>query len=85
MVLSVPGQLFRPSGITTAYKTFRHIHDPAWRKRDQKRIASQKQVPLFIAAACCLIFTPGNPALTHFISKSAHTIKSAHCTTLPRD
>ncbi|CAL8262529.1 unnamed protein product [Lota lota] len=36
-------QLFRPSGITTGYKTFRHIHDPAWRKRDQKRIASQKQ------------------------------------------
>lgn len=37
-------QLFRPKGITTGYKTFRHIHDPAWRKRDQKRIASQKQV-----------------------------------------
>lgn len=37
-------QLFRPSGITTGYKTFTHIHDPAWRKRDQKRVASQKQV-----------------------------------------
>ncbi|XP_062332649.1 beta-1,4-galactosyltransferase 7 isoform X1 [Osmerus eperlanus] len=36
-------QLFRPSGITTGYKTFQHIHDPAWRKRDQKRVASQKQ------------------------------------------
>ncbi|XP_053091280.1 beta-1,4-galactosyltransferase 7 isoform X1 [Pangasianodon hypophthalmus] len=36
-------QLFRPKGITTGYKTFRHIHDPAWRKRDQKRIAAQKQ------------------------------------------
>ncbi|KAM4621094.1 beta-1,4-galactosyltransferase 7 [Polymixia lowei] len=36
-------QLFRPSGITTGYKTFRHIHDPAWRKRDQKRVAAQKQ------------------------------------------
>ncbi|XP_063045515.1 beta-1,4-galactosyltransferase 7 isoform X2 [Engraulis encrasicolus] len=36
-------QLFRPNGIKTGYKTFRHIHDPAWRKRDQKRIASQKQ------------------------------------------
>nr|DBA30935.1 TPA: hypothetical protein GDO54_006857 [Pyxicephalus adspersus] len=35
--------LHRPSGITTGYQTFRHIHDPAWRKRDQKRIASQKQ------------------------------------------
>ncbi|XP_036873172.2 beta-1,4-galactosyltransferase 7 isoform X3 [Manis javanica] len=35
--------LFRPSGITTGYKTFRHLHDPAWRKRDQKRIAAQKQ------------------------------------------
>uniref|UniRef100_W5KUH0 Beta-1,4-galactosyltransferase n=1 Tax=Astyanax mexicanus TaxID=7994 RepID=W5KUH0_ASTMX len=36
-------QLFRPKGINTGYKTFRHIHDPAWRKRDQKRIAAQKQ------------------------------------------
>lgn len=36
-------QLFRPKGIKTGYKTFRHIHDPAWRKRDQKRIAAQKQ------------------------------------------
>ncbi|KAF3838826.1 hypothetical protein F7725_010594 [Dissostichus mawsoni] len=32
-----------PSGITTGYKTFLHIHDSAWRKRDQKRVASQKQ------------------------------------------
>ncbi|XP_048884047.1 beta-1,4-galactosyltransferase 7 isoform X1 [Brienomyrus brachyistius] len=36
-------ELFRPTGINTGYKTFRHIHDPAWRKRDQKRIAAQKQ------------------------------------------
>uniref|UniRef100_A0A8C8SLP9 Beta-1,4-galactosyltransferase n=1 Tax=Pelusios castaneus TaxID=367368 RepID=A0A8C8SLP9_9SAUR len=36
-------QLFRPSGIKTGYKTFQHLHDPAWRKRDQKRIATQKQ------------------------------------------
>ncbi|XP_028816701.1 beta-1,4-galactosyltransferase 7 isoform X2 [Denticeps clupeoides] len=36
-------KLFRPSGIKTGYETFRHIHDPAWRKRDQKRIAAQKQ------------------------------------------
>ncbi|KAF0040125.1 hypothetical protein F2P81_008360 [Scophthalmus maximus] len=36
-------QLFRPSGITTGYKTFLHIHDPAWRRRDQKRVAAQKQ------------------------------------------
>ncbi|XP_031732049.1 beta-1,4-galactosyltransferase 7 [Anarrhichthys ocellatus] len=36
-------QLFRPSGITTGYKTFLHIHDSAWRKRDQKRVAAQKQ------------------------------------------
>ncbi|XP_019726937.1 beta-1,4-galactosyltransferase 7 isoform X2 [Hippocampus comes] len=36
-------QLFRPSGITTGYKTFLHVHDPAWRKRDQKRVAAQKQ------------------------------------------
>jgi len=40
----LPLQLFRPNGITTGYKTFIHIHDPAWRKRDQKRVASQKQV-----------------------------------------
>ncbi|RMB96616.1 hypothetical protein DUI87_26681 [Hirundo rustica rustica] len=33
----------RPSGITTGYETFQHLHDPAWRKRDQKRIAAQKQ------------------------------------------
>ncbi|XP_061580829.1 beta-1,4-galactosyltransferase 7 [Cololabis saira] len=36
-------QLFRPTGITTGYQTFHHIHDPAWRKRDQKRVATQKQ------------------------------------------
>ncbi|XP_061542441.1 beta-1,4-galactosyltransferase 7 isoform X1 [Phycodurus eques] len=36
-------QLFRPSGIGTGYGTFRHVHDPAWRKRDQKRVAAQKQ------------------------------------------
>ncbi|XP_043925373.1 beta-1,4-galactosyltransferase 7 isoform X2 [Protopterus annectens] len=36
-------QLYRPTGIKTGYDTFRHIHDPAWRKRDQKRVASQKQ------------------------------------------
>ncbi|XP_072002374.1 beta-1,4-galactosyltransferase 7 isoform X2 [Engystomops pustulosus] len=36
-------QLFRPTGISTGYQTFRHLHDPAWRKRDQKRIAAQKQ------------------------------------------
>ncbi|XP_028668734.1 beta-1,4-galactosyltransferase 7 isoform X1 [Erpetoichthys calabaricus] len=36
-------KLFRPTGITTGYETFRHIHDPAWRKRDQKRVAAQKQ------------------------------------------
>lgn len=36
-------QLFRPTGITTGYNTFRHIHDPAFRKRDQKRVAAQKQ------------------------------------------
>ncbi|CAG5993611.1 unnamed protein product [Menidia menidia] len=35
--------LFRPNGITTGYKTFLHLHDPAWRKRDQKRVAAQKQ------------------------------------------
>uniref|UniRef100_A0A8C5UEW1 Beta-1,4-galactosyltransferase n=1 Tax=Malurus cyaneus samueli TaxID=2593467 RepID=A0A8C5UEW1_9PASS len=36
-------QVRRPSGITTGYDTFQHLHDPAWRKRDQKRIAAQKQ------------------------------------------
>lgn len=37
-------QVRRPTGITTGYETFQHLHDPAWRKRDQKRIAAQKQV-----------------------------------------
>uniref|UniRef100_UPI00398F3BF8 beta-1,4-galactosyltransferase 7 isoform X1 n=1 Tax=Pristiophorus japonicus TaxID=55135 RepID=UPI00398F3BF8 len=36
-------QLYRPTGIITGYKTFRHIHDPAWRRRDQKRVSGQKQ------------------------------------------
>ncbi|XP_077430591.1 beta-1,4-galactosyltransferase 7 [Vanacampus margaritifer] len=36
-------QLSRPVGITTGYQTFLHVHDPAWRKRDQKRVAAQKQ------------------------------------------
>ncbi|XP_030360768.1 beta-1,4-galactosyltransferase 7 [Strigops habroptila] len=36
-------QVRRPSGITTGYETFQHLHDAAWRKRDQKRIAAQKQ------------------------------------------
>ncbi|XP_068181527.1 beta-1,4-galactosyltransferase 7 [Antennarius striatus] len=36
-------KLYRPSGITTGYETFRHIHDPTYRKRDQKRVAAQKQ------------------------------------------
>ncbi|XP_075869780.1 beta-1,4-galactosyltransferase 7 [Nelusetta ayraudi] len=36
-------QLFRPTGVTTGYKTFLHVHDPSWRKRDQKRVAAQKQ------------------------------------------
>lgn len=36
-------QLFRPTGITTGLNTFRHIHDPAFRKRDQKRVATQRQ------------------------------------------
>lgn len=49
-------QLFRPSGISTGYKTFQHIHDPAWRKRDQKRVASQKQVQRLVCwfvSTCC--------------------------------
>ncbi|KAM8847734.1 beta-1,4-galactosyltransferase 7 [Synchiropus picturatus] len=36
-------QLFRPIGIQSGYDTFLHLHDPAWRKRDQKRVAAQKQ------------------------------------------
>ncbi|XP_077388944.1 beta-1,4-galactosyltransferase 7 [Festucalex cinctus] len=36
-------QLSRPVGVTTGYQTFLHVHDPAWRKRDQKRVAAQKQ------------------------------------------
>ncbi|XP_077588950.1 beta-1,4-galactosyltransferase 7 [Stigmatopora nigra] len=36
-------QLFRPSGITTGRKTFLHLHDSGWRKRDTKRLAEQKE------------------------------------------
>ncbi|XP_077466313.1 beta-1,4-galactosyltransferase 7 [Stigmatopora argus] len=36
-------QLFRPSGITTGMKTFLHLHDPGWRKRDTKRLPEHKK------------------------------------------
>ncbi|XP_059846091.1 beta-1,4-galactosyltransferase 7 isoform X1 [Hypanus sabinus] len=36
-------QLYRPTGIRTGYNTFKHFHDPAWRRRDQKRVSGQKQ------------------------------------------
>ncbi|XP_069755374.1 beta-1,4-galactosyltransferase 7 isoform X2 [Narcine bancroftii] len=36
-------QLHRPTGIQTGYNTFKHFHDPAWRRRDQKRVSGQKQ------------------------------------------
>ena len=76
MVWSAPGQLFRPSGVTTGYKTFRHIHDPAWRKRDQKRIASQKQVQ-----EITLSFLPLLPPAYDIESRGT----SAHCVSQPRD
>lgn len=36
--------LLRPTGITTGYDTFKHIHDKVKRPRDYKRYGSQKQV-----------------------------------------
>ncbi|KAG9334669.1 hypothetical protein JZ751_007328 [Albula glossodonta] len=65
-------QLYRPSGITTGYKTFRHIHDPAWRKRDQKRVAAQKQVA---APHCRYESVISKPPLSYTLA----------CSMLPKD
>ncbi|XP_007908074.2 beta-1,4-galactosyltransferase 7 isoform X3 [Callorhinchus milii] len=68
-------QLFRPTGITTGYETFRHIHDPAWRKRDQKRVSGQKQEQFKVDTE------GGLKNLKYKIGSRAElTIGGAHCT-----
>ncbi|KAK2118540.1 Beta-1,4-galactosyltransferase 7 [Saguinus oedipus] len=69
--------LFRPSGITTGYKTFRHLHDPAWRKRDQKRIAAQKQEQFKVDREGGL-----NTVKYHVASRTALSVGGAPCTVL---
>uniref|UniRef100_A0A672ZGP8 Xylosylprotein beta 1,4-galactosyltransferase, polypeptide 7 (galactosyltransferase I) n=1 Tax=Sphaeramia orbicularis TaxID=375764 RepID=A0A672ZGP8_9TELE len=70
-------QLFRPSGITTGYKTFLHIHDPAWRKRDQKRVAAQKQEQFKVDPE-------GGLTNLHYQVESRHelSISGASCTVI---
>ncbi|XP_010344885.1 beta-1,4-galactosyltransferase 7 isoform X1 [Saimiri boliviensis] len=70
-------QLFRPSGITTGYKTFRHLHDPAWRKRDQKRIAAQKQEQFKVDREGGL-----NTVKYRVASRTALSVGGAPCTVL---
>ncbi|XP_021035988.1 beta-1,4-galactosyltransferase 7 isoform X1 [Mus caroli] len=70
-------QLFRPSGITTGYQTFRHLHDPAWRKRDQKRIAAQKQEQFKVDREGGL-----NTVKYRVDSRTALSIGGAPCTVL---
>ncbi|XP_036604126.1 beta-1,4-galactosyltransferase 7 isoform X1 [Trichosurus vulpecula] len=70
-------QLFRPSGIKTGYKTFRHLHDPAWRKRDQKRIAAQKQEQFKLDREGGL-----NSVRYHLDSRTLVTVAGAPCTVL---
>nr|XP_031545157.1 beta-1,4-galactosyltransferase 7 isoform X3 [Vicugna pacos] len=69
--------LFRPSGITTGYKTFRHLHDPAWRKRDQKRIAAQKQEQFKVDREGGL-----STVKYHVDSRTALSVGGAPCTVL---
>ncbi|XP_023582220.1 beta-1,4-galactosyltransferase 7 isoform X2 [Trichechus manatus latirostris] len=70
-------QLFRPSGITTGYKTFQHLHDPAWRKRDQKRIAAQKQEQFKVDREGGL-----STVRYHVDSRTALSVGGAPCTVL---
>nr|XP_033782922.1 beta-1,4-galactosyltransferase 7 [Geotrypetes seraphini] len=70
-------QLHRPSGISTGYKTFRHLHDPAWRKRDQKRSAAQKQEQFKVDQAGGL-----NNVKYSIQSRTDVTIAGAPCTVL---
>jgi len=37
------GKIVRPTGLTTGYETFKHIHDKEHRKRDYFRTAEQKK------------------------------------------
>ncbi|XP_043845781.1 beta-1,4-galactosyltransferase 7 isoform X3 [Dromiciops gliroides] len=70
-------QIFRPSGIKTGYKTFRHLHDPAWRKRDQKRIAAQKQEQFKLDREGGL-----NSVRYHIDSRTLVSVAGAPCTVL---
>ncbi|MEE6479887.1 hypothetical protein FKM82_012405 [Ascaphus truei] len=70
-------KLLRPTGIGTGYKTFRHLHDPAWRKRDQKRIAAQKQEQFKVDREGGL-----HSVLYRMESRSELTIGGAPCTVL---
>ncbi|XP_029475526.1 beta-1,4-galactosyltransferase 7 isoform X2 [Rhinatrema bivittatum] len=69
--------LLRPSGISTGYKTFRHLHDPVWRKRDQKRTAAQKQEQFKVEQDGGL-----SSVKYHVDSRTDITIAGAPCTVL---
>lgn len=43
-----PCQVHYPQGITTGYKTFRHVHDKKKRPRDQKRYHNQWDVSVTV-------------------------------------
>lgn len=70
-------QVHRPSGITTGYETFQHLHDPAWRKRDQKRIAAQKQEQFKVDREGGL-----NNVRYRIESRTALSVAGAPCTVL---
>ncbi|XP_064885623.1 beta-1,4-galactosyltransferase 7 [Columba livia] len=70
-------QVRRPSGITTGYETFQHLHDPAWRKRDQKRIAAQKQEQFKVDREGGL-----NNVRYRIESRTALSVAGAPCTVL---
>ncbi|XP_027323997.3 beta-1,4-galactosyltransferase 7 [Anas platyrhynchos] len=70
-------QVRRPTGITTGYETFQHLHDPAWRKRDQKRIAAQKQEQFKVDREGGL-----NNVRYRIESRTALSVAGAPCTVL---
>ncbi|NXA46324.1 B4GT7 galactosyltransferase, partial [Nothocercus julius] len=70
-------QVRRPTGIKTGYETFQHLHDPAWRKRDQKRIAAQKQEQFKVDREGGL-----NNVRYRIESRTALSVAGAPCTVL---
>ncbi|XP_010217129.1 PREDICTED: beta-1,4-galactosyltransferase 7, partial [Tinamus guttatus] len=70
-------QVRRPTGIKTGYETFEHLHDPAWRKRDQKRIAAQKQEQFKVDREGGL-----NNVRYRIESRTALSVAGAPCTVL---